>query len=92
MAKPKSSSGRGKRGAKAKSQRQPVVFMLQPMEYVPARPRRMKQWEDALRSVFGKAAPQIHKNLLTAGLIETTSVCHPGGACDCDVREHDPIA
>jgi hypothetical protein len=69
--------------------RKPVVFMLQPTEFLPVKPRKMKEWEEQLKSVLGNSAPKIHQMMQAGGFRETTSICPGGGADDCDVFEGD---
>jgi len=76
-------SGSKRYSAAQKSQRKPVVFMFQPTEFVPVTPRKMKDWEQGLRSVLGENATAL-RNLLRQSGFETTSICRPGGADDCD--------
>ena len=84
-----SSSRQGADAAKPSRKRKPVVFMFQPTEFVPVKPRKMKEWEEGLKAAVGPSAPQVLRLLREGGFVETTSICHPGGADDCDVYEGD---
>ncbi len=71
-----------------KSPPKPIVFMFQPTEFIPVKPDKLAEWEENLATVVGPNAPEIRKLLIRNDyLVETTSICHPGGACDCDVHE-----
>jgi hypothetical protein len=81
---------RGARERKAKPR--PVVFMLQPTDFQPVKPRRMGLWEEQLKSVLGESAPKFHQLMREGGFLETTSICPGGGADDCDVFEGDVLS
>ena len=69
-----------------KHERKPVIFMLQPTEFLPVPPDKLKEWGERLRTVLGENAPKVHRLLTADGsLFETTSICPGGGADDCDV-------
>jgi hypothetical protein len=65
----------------------PMIFMFQPCEFHVVKPDKVHEWEEMMRSNVGldKLAELRSQNERAdeAG-VETTSICHPGGACDCD--------
>lgn len=67
--------------------RKPIVFMFQPTEFVPVLPDKIKEWQDGLRIAVGPNAEPIHELIKAGAYIETTSICRPGGADDCDAHE-----
>jgi hypothetical protein len=85
------SSSRSKSSSATRNrERKPVVFMFQPTRFVRVRPQKLRQWENGLRAAIGENAPVLRKLLDTRGF-ETTSICRPGGADDCDWHDEDPI-
>ena len=65
----------------------PMIFMFQPCEFQVVKPDKVHEWEEMMRNNVGlDKLAELRKRSERADEagVETISLCHPGGACDCD--------
>jgi hypothetical protein len=66
----------------------PLIFMFQPCEFQIVKPDKIQEWEEMMQKNVGLDKFADFRAERTHGF-ETISLCHPGGACDCDWHDED---
>jgi hypothetical protein len=77
--------------------RKPIVFMAQPSEFRPVEPDGVKKWLEQMKAMLGEEQAEAFQRTLKMKLpsggawVESTSLCQPYGADDCDAHWHPEL-